>query len=199
MKKIILITFILFSVHLSYAQEAERTDKSHYSVTINPAFYALGGYSVKAYLHQPKRWSFGIAAEAGFELPEFARDQFFENNDDINVDWDFLWGLEARYRLNDKAYDEGLYLLGSFGFEGWTVNNEAGTEDEFDNWYASLGIGYLWYPFKKKNFHLGASYNVVFILNNTEERTVGSSAYNIRSVVPPSLAPNLIIGWRFGN
>ena len=195
MKKIFCLILFITSLAQARAQEEARP---HYSVTVNPSFFALGGYSLKAYHHRPSRWSFGIAAEAGFELPEFARDQFFENNEDIDVEWDFLWGVEARYRLNKESFDKGFFLVGTFGFEGWTVESESGVNDEFDNWYASLGIGYLWYPFKKDNFHLGASYNIVFILNNTEERTVGTSRYNIRSVVPPSFSPNLIVGWRFG-
>ena len=49
----------------------------------------------------PRKWSFGVAIEAGFELPDFARDQFFELENEIAVDWDFLVGIEGRYRFTD--------------------------------------------------------------------------------------------------
>ena len=123
------------------------------------------------------------------------RDQFFENNEDTTVDWGFLVGVEARYRFTDSAIDKGLFLQGTFGFEGWTITNDDQAQDDFDNWYTSLGVGYNWYPFKKPHFHLGASYNVVFILNNTDERSVGDSNYNIRPVVPPSLIPTIFLGF----
>ncbi len=180
-----------------WAQGQPESDKGSFSVTINPVFYLLGGYSVKGFYHLPKKWSFGLAAEAGFELPDIARDQFFDNNEDITVDWDYLVGLDVRYRFTDSNVDRGFYALGTVGYEGWTITEDAGQEDSFDNWYASVGLGYNWYPFKKPNFHVGASYNLIFILNNTEERTVGDSRYNINSVVPPSFLPTFLLGWRF--
>ena len=195
MHKILYISLAAMLVTSSaFSQETERAS---FAVTANPSYYFLGGYSVKANYILPKKWSFAVAAEANFELPDFARDQFFDNDEDITVDWDYLIGIEARYRFTDSHIDKGLFLLGTFGYEGWTITNDAGLEDEFDNWYASLGIGYNWYPFKKPNFHLGASYNVVFILNNTDDRSLGESTYNIRRVVPPSVIPTVFIGWRF--
>jgi len=179
------------------AQDRNNLEKGSFSATVNPSFYILGGYSIKGFYHLPKKWSFGLAAEANFELPDFARDQFFKNDEDITVDWDYLIGVEGRYRFTDNHIDKGFYVFGSLGYEGWTIRDNDGNKDEFDNWYSSLGIGYNWYPFKKPNFHLGASYNVVFILNNTEERTVGQAQYNLRPVVPPSFAPTIYLGWRF--
>ena len=196
---LIICTFVLGMFALpAQAQESGNVDKGSFTATLNPSFFALGGYSFKGFYHLPKKWSFGLATEANFELPEFARDQFFDNNDDITVHWDYLIGVEARYRFTDSHIDKGLHLLGTLGFEGWTISDENGNEDEFDNWYASLGVGYNWYPFKEPRFHVGASYNVIFILNNSDERTVGQSNYNIRPVVPPSLfSPNIYLGWRF--
>ena len=97
------------------------TDKGSFSITVNPAFYVLGGYSAKGYYHLPRKWSLGIAAEASFELPDFSRDQFFDNNEDIDVHWDYLVGIELRYRFNDGNVDRGFYLLGTLGYEGWTI------------------------------------------------------------------------------
>ncbi|MGD1842864.1 MAG: hypothetical protein ACFB0B_18500, partial [Thermonemataceae bacterium] len=192
----LLIVIVLRSLQ-AQVTEAPITDYSPFSISVNPSYFLLGGYSVKGFYILPKRWSFGIAAEASFELPTFARDQFFDNNDDITVDWDYLVGVEARYRFNDAALDKGLFIQAGLGYEGWTIIADDGAEDQFDNWYGSLGVGYILYPFKKKHFHVGGNYNVVFILNNTEERLVGESSYNIRPVVPPSFLPTLFVGWRF--
>ena len=81
------------------------------------------------------------------------RDQFFENNEDITVDWDFLVGVEARYRFTDSAIDKGLFLQGTFGFEGWTITNDDQAQDDFDNWYASLGVGLV--SIQKASFPFG--------------------------------------------
>ncbi|MEM6841677.1 MAG: hypothetical protein AAF632_05595 [Bacteroidota bacterium] len=196
-EKTLLITIILsIATRSLQAQENEEPNAS-FTITANPSFFVLGGYSVKGLYHLPQRWSFGVALEANFELPDFARDQFFENNGDITVDWDYLVGVEARYRFTDSNVDKGFYVLGTLGYEGWTISDQMEAEDTFDNWYSSIGVGYNWYPFKKPKFHVGASYNVVFILNNTNDRTVGQSEFNIRPVVPPSFAPTIYLGWRF--
>ena len=175
------------------------TDKGSFGISVNPAFYALGGYSVKGLYHLPKRWSFALAVEAGFELPDDFRDAFFKDNESIDVNWDYLVGVEARYRFNDASYDKGFFAYATLGMEGWTVDEiDTSNEDSFDNWYSSIGIGYNWYPFKKKNFNIGLAYNVIFILNNTDDRLVGSTTYAIDIVIPPSLIPSTIsIGWRF--
>jgi len=192
-----IVTFVVTTLLLSSVAHGQENEKGAFAVTANPSFYILGGYSVKGFYALPKRWTFGIAAEANFELPEFARDQFFENNNDITVDWDYLVGVEVRYRFTDSHINKGLYLVGTFGYEGWTITNDDGLEDDFDNWYAAFGVGYNWFPFKKPNFYLGANYNLIFILNETDERRFGDSEYKIRPVVPPSWAPNIYLGWRF--
>lgn len=191
-------TLVLYLLIMpGYAQESDLTKKGSFSVTANPSFYILGGYSVKGFYHLPQKWSVGLAVEANFELPDFARDQFFQNNGDITVNWDYLFGLEGRYRFTDSHIDKGFYVLGTWGYEGWTIRDNDGNEDEFENWYGSIGLGYNWYFLKKPHFHVGASYNVVFILSNTAERTLGQAEYNIRPVVPPSFAPTIYLGWRF--
>ncbi|MEM6377317.1 MAG: hypothetical protein AAF705_03835 [Bacteroidota bacterium] len=193
---LIFLTALMISTLSLQAQNAE--EKPSYSITANPAYYILGGYSVKGYYITPQRWSFGLAAEASFELPDFARDQFFDNNEDITVDWDYLIGAEVRYRFSDSPIDKGLFLQAGFGYEGWTITNDDGQQEGFDNWYGNIGIGYTWYPFKRENFHLGGNYNIVFILNETQDRVLGDSQYNIRPVVPPSFIPSIFLGWRFG-
>ena len=191
------VSLIVVSHAWAQSTSVSESQRGSFSVTVNPVFYLLGGYSVKGFYHLPRKWSFGLAIEAGFELPDIARDQFFDNNEDITVDWDYLVGAEVRYRFNDSNVDRGFYALGTVGYEGWTIRDDAGQEDAFDNWYASIGAGYNWYPFKKPYFHVGATYNVIFILNNTEERVVGDSRYSINGVVPPSFFPTFLVGWRF--
>lgn len=198
--KTVLVVFVLLNSTTIFAQQANSNDdRPSFGVNVNPAYFALGGYSVRGIYHLPKKWSFGLNIEGGFELPDDFRDSFFNDNSAIDVDWDYAIGLEARYRFSDAAYDKGFYAFGTLGYEGWTVN-EIGTsvDESFDNWFSSVGVGFNWYPFKKKNFNVGLSYNVIFILNNTDDQTVGNTTFNIESVIPPSLVPsNIHIGWRF--
>ncbi len=194
--KVLVLSFSMLFASVCMGQNFSGENSGSFSITANPIFFGLGGYSIKGFYHLPKRWSFGLAAEANFELPELARDQFFENDGDIIVDWDYLVGIEARYRFTDSAIDKGFYAFGTLGYEGWTISDGAAASDGFENWYASLGIGFNWYPFKKPNFHIGASYGVVFILNNTANREIGALEYNIRPVVLPSFVPTVYLGWR---
>lgn len=168
------------------------------SVAVNPVYFGLGGYYVNPFYHFPKRWSVGSTLQGGFELPEFARDQFFTvSNEDITVDWSYAVSVEARYRFSQATYDKGFFAVGAMGFEAWKVNSE-GAADEFDNWFTSVGVGYNWFPTKNNRLHLGLQYSLIFILNNTDERGVGDEVYNIETLIPPGLLPSaFVIGWRF--
>ncbi|MEO1049268.1 MAG: hypothetical protein AAFX87_01490 [Bacteroidota bacterium] len=198
-KLFVLIIALISTWQASFAQTDGEVRYSRFKVELNPAYYALGGYSIRGFYVAPKQWSYSLQFEAGFDIPDFARDAFFDDNEAIDVRWDFLVAFETRYRFNKENYDKGFYAQASIGYEGWTVEPVNGTgEDEFTNWFSSVGIGYTWYPFKKKRFHLGGTYNVIFILNNTDTRTVNEVEYNIQRVIPPSALPTSIyVGWRF--
>nr|WP_298999310.1 outer membrane beta-barrel protein [uncultured Allomuricauda sp.] len=202
-KQSMIVSFVVFVgiglLGLHAQGQDPSPEKGSFGVSTNPAYFALGGYSVRGIYHLPKRWSFGLNVEAGFELPDDFRDLFFNDNQAINVDWDYLVAAEARYRFSIESYDAGFYVNGSLGYEGWTVNETISDADtSFDNWFSSLGVGYTWYPFKKKNFNVGINYNIIFILNNTEDQQAGNTTFAINRVIPPSFIPsNILIGWRF--
>lgn len=180
-------------------------DKGYVSVTAHPVYPFLGGYGGKVFYNLPQHWSVGLQAEGGFELPAFAERSFFTNSDAITVQWDYAVGTEVRYRFASRDNDiRGFYALATAGYEGWTVRPTqeqqpaTPTDDSFTNWFASVGVGYNWFPFRKSGFFAGAAYNWIFLLNNTQDRTVGGQVYRLRSSVPPSLVPILHVGWRFG-
>jgi hypothetical protein len=211
MKKLLFLSFLsLLALNLSSQttkKEPFIREKGCFSLGINPTYPFLNGYGVHVFYNLPKSWSFGIVSEGAFKLPESATKQFFKNGDALNVNWDYAIGLEARYRFNRKDNDiKGLYAYTSFGYEAWAVTKSDDSptatgfnqEDKFDNFYSSIGMGYNLFPLKNKGFWLGASYGVIYIMNNTSDRTVNNSTYNIRPIVPPSFIPNIYIGWRFG-
>jgi len=202
MKKIILgmlACILLINTNVNAQVKTDTDDKGSFGISSNAAYFFLGGYSVRGIYHLPKKWSFGLSFEAGFELPDNFRDIFFEDNQAIDVHWDYLIGTEFRYRFNDNPFDEEFYAFGTLGFEGWTVTEiSTGRERSFDNWYGGIGVGYNWYPFKKKNFNVGVNYNVIFILNNTDDQTAGDTVFSIDNFIPPSFVPSTFtIGWRF--
>lgn len=191
---------ILMNSLWAYSQSTEEPSKAYISLASSPAFFFLGGYSAKVFYNLPQHWSFSIQAQGGFELPDFSRDQFFENQGNMDVQWDYVVASEIRYRFKKgNTINQGAFLSGALGYEAWTIENTSqnSLEDSFSNWLISLGIGYNWFPFKKQRFYAGASYNLIFILNNTEERFLGDALYNIRPVVAPSFIPDIEIGWRF--
>jgi hypothetical protein len=203
-----IIAFLLFILFVGKVSAQQKTDstKGFVSAGINPAYPLFGGYGAKVFYNFPKKWSIGLAAEGSFELPEFAAEQFFKNGRDITIDWGNAIGVEARYRFRKKDNDmKGFYLMGSLGYEGWTITKSENAtvvpntkqEEKFTNWYSSFGGGYNLFPFKKSGFWVGVQYNVIFIMNNTNDRNINGVTYHIRPVVAPSLAPNLYIGWRF--
>ncbi len=198
---------ILFAIaNSSYAQQNKGKSKGFFSAGINPLYPFFRGYGVKAFYNFPSKWSVGILGEGNFKLPNLAAKQFFKSGEHINVDWDYSFGMEARYRFRKKDNNiKGFYTLGTLGYEGWSITKQKDQtvvtntlqEEKFSNWFSSLGFGFNTFPFKKSGFWIGAQYNIIFILNNTKQRNVNGINYNIRSIVPPSFMPNLYIGWQF--
>lgn len=206
MIRVILIISLCIIATFGNAQNSPEKPKGFLSAGINPSYPFFGGYGVKAFYNFPSKWSVGIASEGNFELPEFAAEQFFKNGKNITVDWDYAIGIEARYRFRKKDNDiKGLYVAGAIGYEQWTIKKGEGQtvvpntlqEDRFDNFFTNVGIGCNLFPFKKAGFWIGAQYDLIFILNNTDNRSINGVDYNIRPIVAPSFAPNLYIGWRF--
>ena len=195
--KIPLLLLLLLSQCFIYAQQRDVQAEGSASLVTNPAYFILGGYHIKPSWHFPQNWSVGITAQGGFELPGFARDQFFEiSSDAIDVDWDYAVGVALKYRFSAAPYDKGLYTSASLGYEAWTILATE-TQSTFENWFASIDLGYNWYPLRKQRLHLGLAYTLIFILNNTDEQSIASEQYRLRSLVPPTFAPSIFLGWRF--
>jgi hypothetical protein len=206
MYKTIIFFVLMFGVKSLSAQQKTDFTKGFFSAGINPTYPFLGGYGAKVFYNFPKTWSIGLASEGSFQLPKFASKQFFKNGETIKVNWDYAIGLEARYRFRKKDNDiKGFYLLSTIGYEGWIITKAENApivpnknlQEKFTTWYSSLGGGYNLFPFKNRGFWVGIQYNVIFILNNTNDRNVNGNVYNIKPIVPPALRPNLYIGWRF--
>ena len=195
------ILFSLLLCNSTQGQSNETTASTNstngiISITTNPTYFVLGGYHITPWYHFPKKWSIGSTLQGGFDLPTFARDQFFESTtDNFTIDWRYAVSVDLKYRFTDAAFDKGFYTTISLGYEGWTI--EADGENTFDNWFTSINVGYNWFPFARERFHLGAHYSLIFLLNNTNERQIGDNTYRLRSIVPPSYAPSIFLGWRF--
>lgn len=192
---ILLLGFIGLHSQL-HSQSGAGLSKASISLTANPAYFVLGGYHIKSSYHFPKRWSIGLTIQGGFELPEIARDQFFNvTNEAIAVEWAYAIGAELKYRFSDASFDKGLVSVIGLGYEGWKVYLQ--DTDEFENWFLGIDLGYNWYPFGKQRFHVGVNYSLIFILNNTDARSVGGNSYNLKRIVLPNYIPSILIGWRF--
>ena len=79
MKKVILAILccaLLVNINAGAQTGTDVNDKGSFGISSNPAYFILGGYSVRGIYHLPKRWSLGLSVEAGFELPDNFRDIF---------------------------------------------------------------------------------------------------------------------------
>lgn len=173
-------------------------------VAVNPAYIVLGGGALRTGYDFADGWSAYLNFQGLFDLPDFASEQFFRGGEGIDVYWDYAVGLEGFYRFARERRSTP-YLKGGIGYEAWTItaSGEAAPvgEDEFGNAFANLGVGYRWYPLERAGLFVGGSYDVIFLLNNTDDRRLGAGdaavEYGLREVVPPSFAPWLELGWRF--
>jgi hypothetical protein len=210
MKPILMLLSIIFTISKLSAQNTVANEsldeKGFLSVGINPTYPIFGGYGVKIFYNFPKQFSIGLASESVKNLPENTEKQFFNNSKDIKVNWDYSIGLEARYHFKKQNNNiKGLYTFATLGYEQWTIKKDDDKavvpnsiqEDNLDNWYSSLGLGYNYFPIKDCKLWVGAAYNIIFILNNTQDKTINNATYNIKTIVPPSFIPNLYVGWRF--
>ena len=171
-------------------------DRSGYVLAVNPAYFIIGGYGVKAGYDFPSGWSvFAVGQRIG-EVPEGSVESFFEGHEGIDVEWDYALGVEGWYRF-DRKRRGSPYLIASLGYEGWevTARGGGGSSDYVRNAYASLGAGYRWFPLERHGLFLSAHYNVIALLDNTDERRAGGAAYALRDVIP-GLIPSPEIGWR---
>lgn len=199
MKKLrlnILLSAVMLWAFNANAQD-EFSSKNSITVLTSPAHYILGGYHIRPYYHFSKKWSVGATIQGRLDLPGFVRDRFFSfSGDELNGRLSYAVSTELRYRFTDEPYDKGLYTTIYLGYEGWNLESE-GLTDDLENWFSGISVGYNWYPFKKKRFHIGANYILIFILNNTEKRRIGKTIYSINRISPPSFVPSILVGWRF--
>lgn len=170
-QSLILVWLLTLIPLMSIAQAEEYTfqppKNGSISASINPLLFGAGGYSVKGFYHFVNRWSLGLTLEGGLTSFELVRDEYFTNNGDIDVDWSTLYNLEVRYRLNKKAIDEGFYLDGTIGINSWNIREmDNNLEENLAHGYLSVGLGYTWYPFKKKRLNITALYSLYTPLSN---------------------------------
>ncbi len=192
-----LLLLLLFAAPFGLSAQ-ETPEKGAFTIGVNPAYFVLGGYYLNPQYHFPKRWSVGTTLQGGFTLPDFARDQFFDVSSDASeIDWTYAIGIDVAYRFTEANYNKGFYLTAALGYEAWEIANGMNTAT-LDNWFTSFGAGYNWYPTKNQRLYLGLQYNIIFLLNNTDERAVGDGTFELESVVPPGLLPSVLtVGWRF--
>ena len=175
-------------------------DRPAFTIKANVPYYFIGGYHVEPSVHFRGHWSVSATVQGIAEIPDFARDQFFDVSDDaIAVEWPYAIGAEVMYRLREGAYDGGFFVTAGLGYEGWRIRHDAEPvpEETLTNAFAAVDLGYTWYPFKRQRFHGTVQYPLIWLLNNTDRRAIGGDTYELQTVVPPGLLPNILFGWRF--
>ena len=184
MKKILLISFLLVG-RIAYSQDHPGFYERHIlgkgkkeTLQINFDVYPFlflsegGGGSIAL---ENNHWQAGLT---GFSVvpPEFIKNTFFENADNVSIRRNKALELFANYYLRQDR--KGIYggILG--GPEWFRMEDKlSGKAESFVKSYLVPRLGLRVFPFKKY-FYVDASFGWSFNLSGTETKTLGHSSYN---------------------
>lgn len=125
-----------------------------------------------------QKWQIGLI---GFSVvpPDFIKNTFFENADDVSIRRNSAAELYIRYYLrNDR---KGIYFSVLGGPEWFSMQDDiSGETEQLIKSYFVPALGFRVFPFKEY-FYLDASFGYSFNLSGTETRTLGNSTYNAAS------------------
>lgn len=144
------------------------------SVDVYPFLFLAngGGGSVGIEFDQ---WQFGLI---WFSVvpPDFVKNTFFQNAENVNIRRNSAAELYARYYLRPDR--KGIYF-GVLGGPEWFVleDNDTKVTETLVKSYVVPNLGIRAFPFKEI-FYFDASFGYSFNLSGTEERTLGNARYS---------------------
>ncbi|MEM6517591.1 MAG: hypothetical protein AAF688_15525 [Bacteroidota bacterium] len=122
-----------------------------------------------------KNWQIGAI---GFSVvpPDFIKNTFFENADDISIRRNNAVELFANYYLRKDR--KGIYA-GILGGPEWFMleDNISGSRETIIKNYVVSKLGLRVFPFKEI-FYLDASFGWSFNLSGTDTKSLGQTSYN---------------------
>ncbi|MEL6254526.1 MAG: hypothetical protein AAFR87_21130 [Bacteroidota bacterium] len=194
MKKTIFVLIFIATFCSSLFGQGVNGNRFHFE--IEPLQFINNGWSVVGHYAINNRLQIGTNAFAQV-LPESSHDFAFNisTEGDLLIEQDFGMNVSIRYFLQEREFQEGWVLSLPLGWETWTITDQqSNTAEKYAFWYLSPRIGYLWYPFQKKQVYLlGEAVGIIPIRrdNNVE---FADTEISIKSIVP---LPSLGIGMAF--
>ncbi len=175
--------FMLLSILFAGAAGAQ--EKNRFSLEIDPATYALGGYAVHLRMTTPALpgWRFGFGAYA-LDFPDLFVDMNPDNKDESwDVRLDSGIGLFAEFTPGGK--DRGWFAGGQVAVQRFQVGNEQeGTaQAEFSTLLLMIHTGYRWFP-SASGLYLQPWAGLGYAGKISGETQVGSRTYAVSPVVP---------------
>ncbi|MCI4671754.1 MAG: hypothetical protein MRZ79_26670 [Bacteroidia bacterium] len=187
---------ILFWVVSSTSIFAQGVKPNKFHFELEPIQFINSGWSVVGHYAISKRLQIGSNAFAQI-APESFNNFAFDISGDIDLlaEQEFGINLSVRYFLQEKEVQEGWVISLPLGWETWRLTDE-GTEvgADYSFWYLSPRIGYLWYPFKEKNFYLLGEAVAIIPIIMDDAIQFDNSTVAINSLIP---IPSIGIGIAF--
>ncbi|MEO1254812.1 MAG: hypothetical protein AAFY41_08005 [Bacteroidota bacterium] len=175
---------------------AQSQEERKIYLELEPLQFASSGFSIVGHYALNNRWQIGTNVFAS-ELSEGFNDLVFDFDESIDLlaTQNFGINLSIRYFLNEENGNKGWVVSFPVGYEQWTLEDRnTNLEEDYNFWYISPRIGYLWYPIKKERFYILGEVAAILPLSTDGEVNIGSSEIEINPFIP---LPGLGLGFRF--
>lgn len=191
------IAMIMLTIGLStqsQAQKEETTNKTKYSIEIDPATFVFNGYGIHFRL-QPKgakHLLLGLGTYA-MDMPDLLVDLNKNNkNEGWNIRINQGYSLFVEHHL--KEVNRKWFVGTQIGIQEYKIGNENISENErFTNILAMGYFGYTIKPFKN-NFYIKPWAGIGYTSRITGDNSLGTSEYDI---APITMFATLHLGYTF--
>lgn len=163
---------------------------------LEPLQFVSSGFSIVGHYALNGQWQVGTNVFAS-ELSDGFNDLVFDFDESIDLLANQNLGINVsvRYFLDKEKGNKGWVVSLPIGYERWTLEDgNTNLEVDYDFWYISPRIGYLWHPFKKERFYVLVEAAAILPIRTDGEVALGASGIELNSFIP---LPGLGLGFRF--
>ena len=186
------ITFCLAQAVMIQTFAQDTGDRKVY-VELEPLQFVSNGFSVVGHYAVSDRVQVGVNVFAS-TLSEGFNNLAFDFNEAIDLEATQELGINVSVRYFLSKAHEGWVVSLPIGYETWELEDlNTGFSVDYDFWYLSPRVGYLWYPFRRKRFYvLGEVVGIVPVTGSTV--LLEDLPIEINPFIP---LPGLGVGFRF--
>ena len=181
---------------ITYSLNAQDQKERKIYLELEPLQFASNGFSIVGHYSLNDQWQIGTNVFAS-ELSDGFNDLVFDFDESIDLlaNQNFGINLSVRYFLSKEKGNKGWVVSLPVGYERWTLEDRnTSLEEDYNFWYISPRIGYLWHPFKKERFYVLVEAAAILPISSDGEIALGSSGIELNPFIP---LPGLGLGFRF--